>query len=223
MANADQAFCKTGVNNWKNALEVCNKHDKCATHRAAQEHYCNKNCEPVTMKLLTAYEKECCEHRENLIVQLRALRFLLRQGLPIFRGKDKANSNLIQQLALLSESGVCAAKRALQENVHLSAEITGELCDLFGSYLQRALLNRIKKESAISEYSVMADGTRDISGVEQLCVTIRTVNKMLEATEDVFGMYSLAGNRPDAETISKCILDVITRMAFPLNKLHGQG
>lgn len=122
--------------------------------------------------------------------------------MPIFRGRDNTNSNLIEQLTLLPDSGVCAAKRIYYENEHLSSDITGELCNLFGSYILRALLNCIKLESAISEYSVMADGTRDILNVDQLCVNLYKVNTKHEVNKNVFGMYNLAGNPPIGETIS---------------------
>ena len=60
-----------------------------------------------------------------------------------------------------------------------------EIIKLMGNTVLRKLLGKIRE---VMWYSIMADETRDISGNEQLAITIRWVNEMYEVQEDLIGM-----------------------------------
>ena len=69
-------------------------------------------------------------------------------------------------------------------------------------------------------YTLSVYETRDVSGLEQLTLTVRWVSDQYEVHEDFIGMYEC--EKADAETITKVIKDILIRCNFPMISLRGQ-
>lgn len=69
-------------------------------------------------------------------------------------------------------------------------------------------------------FAILCDETSDITGVEQLSVTIRTVNEELEPEEHFLRFFALT--RCNAESICSCILDALQRFNLLVENLRGQ-
>ena len=69
-------------------------------------------------------------------------------------------------------------------------------------------------------FATLCDETSDITGVEQLSVTIRTVNEELQPEEHFVGFF--AHTYCDAENICSCILDVLQRFNLLVENLRDQ-
>ena len=69
-------------------------------------------------------------------------------------------------------------------------------------------------------YSIIVDGTQDISGKEQQSFCLHYVDEQLRPMEAFIGMYET----PDTtgQTIANCVLDVLIRLQLPLSSLRGQ-
>jgi Domain of unknown function (DUF4371) len=219
----DSSFIDKGFSNWKDGATRIHEHSLSMSHRAAASFAAQKNQVSVAAQLNTqmANDQEAC--RKRLIAELNVIIFLMRQGLAMRRGNDESNDNLHQLLQLLARSGVKEAKDCLTQRVHLSNDIVNELCNIIGQTLLRMLTDQFKSEQATSKYSILADETRDLSGAEQLTICIRWVDKDLSVHEDLLGMYSLKGVGQTAETVTKCLKDVLIRCQLPFEDLHGQG
>jgi hypothetical protein len=85
------------------------------------------------------------------------------------------------------------------------------------------VLANFRNLQAVRKYTILADETRDASGIEQLTVCFRWVDKGLYVHEDFWGMYSLRGHGQSAEVVSNCLKDVLIRCQLPFEDLHGQG
>jgi hypothetical protein len=81
------------------------------------------------------------------------------------------------------------------------------------------VLANLRNLQAVRKYTILADETRDASGIEQLTVCFRWVDKDLYVHEDFLGMYSLRGHGQSAEVVK----DVLIRCQLPFEDLHGQG
>ena len=101
--------------------------------------------------------------REMLMKVLSTLQFLLQQGLPI-RGHKEEDSNLIQLLKCRSED-MQGLQLRVDNGKYLSHDIINEVL--------RGILAEVKDAKW---FALIADETRDISGVEQFAVSLRWVD-----------------------------------------------
>lgn len=122
-----------------------------------------------------------------------------------------------------SASGVASASAGLRTGIHLSHDIVNEQCNIIGAMLLRMVIQRFNANKAISQFTILADETRDVSGTEQMSVCIRWTNKVLAAQEDFLGLYSLKGLGQRSEILAACLMDVMTRCQLSFSELHGQG
>ena len=70
-------------------------------------------------------------------------------------------------------------------------------------------------------FSLIADETRDISGKEQLVVSLRWVNDSYEVNEELIGLVDV--EKTDAATLKSVIKDVLTCCSISINSCHGQA
>ena len=70
-------------------------------------------------------------------------------------------------------------------------------------------------------FSVIVDGTRDVTGVEQESICIRYVDEDLIPTEVFMGFYE--ASKVTGENISAIIKDVLIRLQLSLESLRGQA
>ena len=70
------------------------------------------------------------------------------------------------------------------------------------------------------QFSVIVDGTRDISGSEQESVCIRYVDNELTPHDIFIGMYAVTDTSGDF--LCRMLYDVLLRHNLPLSSLRGQ-
>lgn len=220
---AESAFVDKGFNNWKDGSKRLDEHAASSSHRAAAEYVSNIDKPSIASQLSSQLAKEQQVNRDRLIVQLNSLIFLMRQGLAIRRGKDEKNDNLHQLIELVEHSRIQFASADLRTGIHLSHDIVNEQCNIIGTMLLRSVIQRFDANKAISQFALLADETRDVSGAEQMSVCIRWTNKVLSAQEDLLGLYSLKGLGQKSEILAACLMDVMTRCKLCFSELHGQG
>ena len=119
-----------------------------------------------------------------LKIQLSSLRFLLRQGLAI-RGHEEWEGNLFQ-LLLLRKEECPELQQWIESKKYLSSDIINEMIGMMAHCVLRALLHDIREAV---RYSLIADEATDISHKEQLCITIRWVDKDFNINEDTLELY----------------------------------
>lgn len=104
------------------------------------------------------------------------------------------------------------------ESTWTSHDIQNEMLERMSNVILRNILSSIRDREF---FAILCDETSDITGVEQLSVTIRTVNEELEPEEHFVGFFALS-TCCDAENICSCILDVLQRFNLSVENLRGQ-
>lgn len=192
--SADEAFITNGFNNWKKAHERYKQHAKSNSHREAIMMVSQMRVPGIDAQLNKQLKKDQQMHRKMLMIQLSSLRHLLRQGLAI-RGHDQEEGNLMQLLSLRSED-CCELKGWLKDKNYLSSEIINEMISLMSRSVTLKLLEDIR---GAYTYSLIADEATDITNKEQLCISLRWVDKIFTIHEDTLELVELP--KTDANTI----------------------
>lgn len=73
----------------------------------------------------------------------------------------------------------------------------------------------------IVQFSVIVDGTQDVSGAEQESVCLRYVDHDLVPHEEFIGLYRVS--ETTGEGIAKVATDVLLRLNLPMSGLRGQS
>ncbi|XP_025413148.1 52 kDa repressor of the inhibitor of the protein kinase-like [Sipha flava] len=105
---------------------------------------------------------------------------------------------------------------------YTSHRIQNELINICNEVLLEHIIKDVKESQF---FSVIADESCDISGIEQLSLGVRFVHKMSTGKfcvrEEFLGFVPL--QRLDAETISEQILSTLIKFGLDLSKMVGQA
>ena len=102
---------------------------------------------------------------------------------------------------------------------YTSPLVQNEILKLLGNSIVRHIAKPIQALPVL-QYSIIIDGTQDISGVEQECICIRYVDHDLVPHEAFIGLYELSGTT--GEAIARVAMDVLLRLNIPVTGLRGQ-
>jgi hypothetical protein len=207
----DPAFSTAGFSNWKKAIITFKSHESSAAHKDAFIVFQASVRPSISNLLCTSLEKDKKKHRESLLNQLKAIRFLLRQGLAV-RNDHSGGSNLSIMLQHVLDDNVLIKKDKYQ-----SPEIVNELIELMAHKVLRSVLSEINSRRW---FALMADETRDISNREQLVLCIRSVSDSYVVYEDMISLSLLESTT--AIALHACIKDNLLRMGIMFDKCRGQ-
>ncbi|CAF3840177.1 unnamed protein product, partial [Rotaria sp. Silwood1] len=170
---SDYSFTVRGFNNWKNGLAKFEKHEKSVRHIDCVYLVQQQRKPPVVAPISSAHQHQQAQRRRMLLIQVKLIKFLLRQGLAL-RGHIEEEGNLIQLL------------KSKQDNVNELSSWINE-----GNYLSHDIINEICEIISLTIIRLICDEATDESGVAQLCFTIRSVDDQFIVHEDVIGLYQL--------------------------------
>lgn len=102
---------------------------------------------------------------------------------------------------------------------YTSPRIQNEIINLCGETIRDMIIADVKQASA---YSILADETADISGIEQLSIGVRFFDKKKGLIREEFLGY-MKLNAMDAKTISTAIDQMIQNCGLDCDKCVGQG
>lgn len=141
------------------------------------------------------------------------------------RGKKSDSGNFHDLLDFRVESGDVVLKDHFLSNVgnakYSSHRTQNELIALCGRILKEDI---VCEANAANAFSIIADETADISGVEQLTIVIRFLDKRsspLKIREEFLGFLPL--DKLNAESVATNILSFMVNSGLDLTKLCGQG
>ena len=218
--NAEPAFTSVGFRNWNRAKETFLKHESSCAHKAAIAQWLQQK-KPLLAQLSTQYANDQLKARNCLISLLKCIRYLARQGIPL-RGHEELDGNYSQLRLLCADFD--GNLKAWLERYHdySSPEIQNEMLNLMSNAIIRGICKDIWESEPAQPaiFSLIVDGTRDITGVEQESVCIRYVNNDLQPLEVFIGFYEATCTTGDA--LSLIVFDVLQRLGLPLERLRGQ-
>jgi len=105
-------------------------------------------------------------------------------------------------------------------NNYTSAEIQNEILNLKANSIVREIANTVQGLPNLP-YSIIIDGTQDVSGVEQEAICIRYVDHNLVPHEEFIGLYEVSSTT--GMDLAKVATDVLLRLNLPLSCLRGQS
>lgn len=155
---------------------------------------------------------------------IKTLVFCGKLGLPV-RGKDDEHSVFQNLLDFRIDAGDSILKNHLETSAqnakYISHRTQNEIISICGDILREHIMQAINSSAF---YSVIADESADISGVEQLSIAIRFVDKKTTGyyiREEFLGFVPLESM--DAITISNKILSSLKHFGLNSSKMVGQG
>ncbi|XP_066265791.1 zinc finger MYM-type protein 1-like [Branchiostoma lanceolatum] len=214
----ENAFTTTGFNNYKKGPEKFDTHEGSDAHGEAVMKCTALTGQSIVSQLNSQVAEQQQLHRNGLIKQISALRYLLRQGLPI-RGHHDKDGNLYHLLQTWAEDNE-VVRSWLQQGRFMSHDHINELITLMGHDVLRSVLARIKANDP-AWFALIADEATDVACNEQLNISVRYVDYDYNVHEDSLGLYRLTST--DAATITAAIKDTLLRTGLPLKLCRGQA
>ena len=122
----EHSFLINGFVNWKDATRAFTKHEASNFHKQAVDSLVVKST--VGELLSSQHAKEKKDHRDYLVQDLSAIRYLARQGLPLRGDKEEIDSNLHQLFRLLAVANpTISSMLETKRSKFTSPEIQNEL------------------------------------------------------------------------------------------------
>lgn len=151
----------------------------------------------------------------------RIVSSVVRQGQSL-RGHTDESGNLYQLLKLRAEVDDPILSKWLTDCTiaYTSPKSQNEILKIMANTIIRGIASEIRSP-ALVQFSVVDDGTQDISGVEQESVCLRYVNHDLVPHEEFNELYSLS--ETTGQGIAKMVTDVLLRLNLPMSALRGQS
>lgn len=215
----DVAFITRGFRNWRHATEAFRKHEHSDGHKEAIEvHLLPQQCHDISEVMQKNLREEKQLNRDMLIIILRSVKYLARQGLAL-RGHSSTEGNFFQLMKLQGETD-SNLRLWLQKkhDKYISGEIQNEILRVMAHDILRKIANSIHENTY---YTLMADEVTDSSNREQFVVCLRWVNKeTFEVNEDLIGMYQV--DNIASMTLYSSLKDILLRLNLSIQNCRGQ-
>lgn len=224
------AFIKTAFIKYKHFQAQLKIHSKCSRHifsvQSAKEFIAIMDGKKINVhQMLNCSIKNVIEsNNRKLHSIISSIIFLGVHGIPL-RGKTDDTAIFNNLLHFRVECGDAILndhfKNSAKNASYMSHRIQNELISTIGSVICNMILKRVNEAEC---YSLLADETMDIAGIEQLSICLKYVtyeNNQAVIKEDFVGFISL--EKLDSESISNKIISNLQEWGLDLNKLVGQG
>jgi len=231
-------MCTTVFNNWKDAIERFYNHQNCAYHMDSIEIADNlikirfDKQLPINQQLDNKLKEEVIKNRKMIIPIVEAILFCGKQGLPLRGHRDSGLISVLKEpdnnegnfRALLRfrakidddfENFLTRSKRNAQ---YTSPIIQNEIIDICNFLILKSIVEKVNQSSY---FSVIADGSTDISCIEQLALSVRFItaeNQLQELFLQFIPITDFTG-----KGISEVILHSLISFGIDISKMRGQG
>ncbi len=204
-------FVSTGFRNWKKAIEKFTAHQTSQAH----QHYVTvtaRQPNPISAQLSSAWRKQQEVARHCLRKIVSSVRHVARQGQSL-RGHTEESGNLYRLIKLRAEEDDPVLLKWLTDRAtaYVSPKSQNEILNIMANTIIRGIASEIRS-LALVQFSVIVDGTQDISGIEQESVCLRYVDHDLMPDEEFIGLYSLS--ETTGQGFAKMVTDVLLRSVF---------
>ncbi|KAK0141195.1 Zinc finger MYM-type protein 1 [Merluccius polli] len=215
--SAEQTFISLGFRNWRKGREAFSRHECSKAHGIAVTTHTHLH-NSVRNQLCTPSASAQEAARSALLQIVGTVRYLSKQGLA-FRGHSAEEGNFQTYLRDKAEDDPNLAGWLQKDHSYASPDVQNEILSIMGNTIIRGIVGEISALPVL-QYSIIMDGTQDISGTEQISICLRYVDKDLEPREEFVGMYEASSTT--AEHLWKIASDVLLRLNLPLSGLRGQ-
>lgn len=215
--NTETAFVSSGFLNWKKAVEKFRTHEASHAHAAAVVYHLNAKA-PITAQLSSYHRQQQVKARKNLLSICECIRYLARQGIAL-RGHEQGEGNLDQLLKLSARTNDDLKFWLHRNQDYTSPTVQNEILSLLANSITRAVCHDITTQDPVM-FSLIVDGTKDITGIEQESICVRYVRQDLVPAEVFMGFYE--ATITTGQNIATIAKDVLIRLQLPIAFLRGQ-
>lgn len=233
-------LCNVKFDNWKKAVERFSEHEKCLYHKKSIETAGTLNdillgkMKPVDEQVDSAASRRKLENRKNITPIIETILFCGNQGLALRGHKDSGRIDLDEQPGEENDGNFRALLRFRSKNdstlknilesssknaQYTSPRFQNEVIEVCNILILQKLVSKINDATC---FSILADETTDIGGIEQLSLCVRYVDKenfnITEQFLQFIPVHDLTG-----KAIATTILDQLQSMKVDIKKLRGQG
>ena len=210
----EKAFLN-GFSNWKKATNKFKEHETSEVHQQSVLKLSLSKCQSIEMRMDASSKKMQKKNTETYLEVLSMVRGLARCGSAL-RGHTESGGNFVRMMeerCVLSDDVKAWFSRKTNFLTH---DCQDEIVEIMAKMVQGKLAEEIRSSVW---FSVIADGTTDVSRTEQVCICLRHVDHNMDAHEVFLGMYA----SPDSTsaTLSKVITDVAQRLVYGMHNLRG--
>ncbi|KAF3859849.1 hypothetical protein F7725_000104 [Dissostichus mawsoni] len=177
---ADPAFSSKGYNNWKNALVSFERHQNSKSHHHAVT-VSAQEATPIDTILSSAWAKQQEDARHCLLNIVGSIQYLARQGVAL-QGHETQDGNLFQLLKFKAKDDACLSSWLSRCHDYTSPPVQNEILRLLRNCIVRSIALSIQSLPVL-QYSIIIDGTQDVSGIEQESFSLRYVDHDLVPQE----------------------------------------
>ena len=210
----------TGFSNWKDGASRILQHQQSEQHKEAHDelYILPGQTRDVGEILNTELAVQKVENSKILLILLRSIAFLARQGLAL-RGDGKEVDSNFRQLLLLqaTENKKITEWLSKPTNTFTSKDIQNEILKLMALKLLGEITKRIQKARF---FTLMADEATDSGNKEQLVIVFRWVDENLAVHEDFVGLHEI--DVANADFITSVIKNVLVACNLNVHQLRGQ-
>lgn len=234
-----KSFVTEPFKDWKHAKEQFRSHQKCEYHNncvISAQHFMDvheKKIIDIRSQLNTSRLVEVERNRKVLASIIETIIFLGRQDIA-FRGhRDSGNisadvplqndGNFRSLIRFRMATGDDILRKHMQSSsfTWTSPRVQNELIELCGDLILDKLIEKIHKAEI---FSILADGTTDISGTEQFSICARYIEKVEDGEiirEDFLKFVPIVD--ASGEGLSITIKNSCQNMMLNLTNCRGQG
>jgi len=230
----------TSFNKWKDAVESFNAHESTDYHKScvvAADAFMSVACtkqDSVALQLDKNRKLQVEENQRKIVPIIETVLFCGRQGLALRGHSDSGridslelpvvnDGNFRALLRYRASGGDVALADHLQNSgrnaMYISPQIQNEIISACNSLIVSDL---VKKINSAQCFSVLADETADIAGVEQLSLCARHLDAATGRVREDFlqfvPIYDVTG-----KGLATVIIDGLTKLGLNLQYLRGQG
>lgn len=150
---------------------------------------------------------------------MSCVQFLGRQGLAL-RGNQSDEGNLSQLLKLRSDDDSMLFEW-LNSRAHdyTSPKIQNDMLSIMANSIIRDIATEIRSQPQL-QYSIIIDGTQDITGTKQESICLCYIDHNLIPREEFVGLYEVS--LTTGENLANVAKDVLLRLNLSLGGLRGQ-
>ena len=147
-----------------------------------------------------------------------SIQYLARQGIAL-RGHETKDGNLFQLLKFKARDDVRLSTWLALCHDYTSPQVQNEVLQMLGNCIVRSIAQSIQMLPVL-QYSLIIDGTQDVTGTEQEAICFRYVDHDLVPREVFIGLYEVPGTT--GVEIARMAEDVLLRLNIPISGLRGQ-
>lgn len=231
-------LCKSKFNKWKNAKEIfyihqaTKYHQQCIDEANTLTLIVSGKRKPIEVQLDKERQQQALKNRVKIAPIIETILFCGRQGLSLRGHRDcgpialeEPDENDGNFRALLRYRGKADdnTKNSLLSSTgnarYTSPTIQNEVIEACNSIILSKMAKQVNEAEC---FSILADETADISGVEQLSLCVRYVDLPTNSVNEVFLQFAPLKDTT-GKGIATTILEELQSYGIVLSKMRGQG